>query len=353
MDKIRYLQVFIERFVPPYIQQNYPLYKTFIEEFLGYISKKEGLYDSMINFIRYRDIDYISSLLTSSDSDQRELGEKLISEVYAEFLGTKEARYISSLLDDILFLKKQKGIMERKGLKSSFLFLFLIILGGYFRIQNVEAGNKTHNGTYLYNGIITYSSIANAIEPFIYLITSEFYPDQYTKILATIAPAGMLPYYVFTKEGYETFTGTGENIESVFAKPNIYAIIYNGSTNIGMIRVASISYTEQVSASGGTYDLELPDATLWRKYTTYQTGIDHILYGVYFSKTFFGSIELENQLFDRLVFISNPASNSAYFYLPEDEDLTGAENLFEHTFTGGPYPIIINSTILNIILQVS
>ena len=83
-------------------------------------------------------------------------GVQVLDQVYEQFLGSTEARYLSELIDEILYLKKQKGISKYKGTKYSFLFFFLVVIGGYFNIENIEADTKRHDGVFKYNGLITY-----------------------------------------------------------------------------------------------------------------------------------------------------------------------------------------------------
>jgi hypothetical protein len=94
-------------------------------------------------------------------------------------------------MDEILFLKEQKSILQKKGTKAIFLLMLLYILNGYFRIENVDENTKKHDGTFSYDGSITYGYGENFIEPFIYLVVSEFNLIDYETVLKYLNPAGM------------------------------------------------------------------------------------------------------------------------------------------------------------------
>jgi hypothetical protein len=339
----KYLSIFIDRFIPPFWINRYPKLYLFIEYFLKYL-ESSTIFDTTHNFVKFRDLDYIASLLNSTDTTEQQLGNQLINNIYEEFLGDVQYRYISEMLDEILYLKNQKSIIQRKGTKNSFLFLFLIILGGYFRILDSTNLIKKHNGQFQYNGVITYNSTGVATEPFIYLIVSEFYPAQYERILKTVNPAGMKPYYIFNKLQYYNNDTTGSSIEDIFNKPYIYAIIYNETENLGMIKIPSIYYFEQVYNTTD-YDYEMSDSTLWRKYSDFQTGVTSIFYNVFFNQSFLGDTD-----FTKITLISNPTTKSSYFYNPDEQDLTGCEYLYDIYITGGSQPVI-NNTNINIIIN--
>ena len=185
----KYLSIFIDRFIPGFIKVRYPLYRTFIKAFLEYLEQDNNAWNNASNFIKFIDIDKIDAF------ENAELRTKVIDQIYKMFLGSEEARYLSTLMDEILFLKQQKNILKKKGTKAIFLLMLLYILNGYFRIENVDSNTKKHDGTFSYNGIITYGFGDEFIEAFVYLVISEFNLSQFETVMKYLNPSGMT--YIF------------------------------------------------------------------------------------------------------------------------------------------------------------
>jgi hypothetical protein len=164
----KYLSIFIDQFVPSFFKKQYPKYYLFIKYFLEYLEQDNNAWENASNFIKYIDIDKIDNFTNE------EFRELIINQIYKMFLGSAETRYLSTLMDEILFLKQQKTILKQKGRKAVFLLMLLYILNGYFRIENITATNKKHNGFFQHNGIINYTNYSGYIQPYVYLIISEF-----------------------------------------------------------------------------------------------------------------------------------------------------------------------------------
>jgi len=192
--KQKYLSTFIDRFIPSFWKQQYPNMWVFVKYFLQFLEEKNHSYDLINNIPNLVDIDYIASI---QDED---LKEKLINSIYEQYLGSENARYLSSLLDEVLYIKYQKTINSQKGTKANLLFFFLIILNGYFSIENITAENKRHDMTYSHNAEVSYNRAKDLIEPFKYLLKSEFTYEHYKSILDTLNPAGVLPIPIFERQ---------------------------------------------------------------------------------------------------------------------------------------------------------
>jgi len=193
IDK-QYLSIFIDRLIPSFWKERYPKFYKFIYYFLEYLEKSGNAYDYISNYTNSIDIDYIDAL------EDNELRENLISSIYEQYLGSREARFLSSLLDEILYLKYQKQINANKGTKANFMFFFLIILNGYFRVENIDASEKKYNSFYSHDGTVNYDRSLSAIIPYKYIVKSEFYFEQYSKVLDTLNPAGMQAIPIFQKQ---------------------------------------------------------------------------------------------------------------------------------------------------------
>jgi len=249
-------------------------------------------------------------------------------------------------MDEILYLKYQKGLNSAKGLKSNFLFFFLLVLGGYFRILDSDGTTKLHNGVYNYNGLITYNTKEGFIDPFIYIIKSEFSPDQYQKILDVLNPAGMLPITFLQRQKTISSSLTGEDINSIFAKPDIYVGIYLDDTVVGMIQPFDLSEYEQLSDTASSFDLEMQDNTKWDKVVTADTGyspqtgaINSIFYSIVFNTTHFtGS-------FNRIKVLSapTPTGNYSYNYITTEGEVLYDEYLSDET--GTSFDVVDNTEI--------
>lgn len=339
----KYLSIFLDKFVPKIFKDQYPLYAKFIEYFLEYFEQKNGIYYNIANFIDYVDVDKIADLKNSTDPNEQELGNILINQLYEQMVGTKGAQYLSELLDEILFLKKQKSIFRYKGTKYAFLFFFLIIFGGYFKILNITSQTKIHNGVFQYNGIITYNSSDDINDAFVYLVLSEFYPAQYEKILNVLNPAGMLPVKFYTKLKY--ITDTMSDINTIFSMPNTYAIIYDNDTRIGMLKISKFGAYEQVTPEQ-TYDVELLDNTFWRN-VPISTGVTNLYYDILFNTFLFGELN-----FNRIKLVSNPTPNVNYSYtdinILSEGTILYDEYLTDNIISTGMYetfPIVTNTKV--------
>jgi hypothetical protein len=124
----KYLSIFASRMIPDSLKQTYPLYYKFVEYFLQYLEQPHGVFQNIANFSDFIDIDKIA-ILKNGTTEEQELADKLIYQLYEQMIGSKEARYLSELLDEILFLKKQKSIFkytihDRKDLLKIISYLY-------------------------------------------------------------------------------------------------------------------------------------------------------------------------------------------------------------------------------------
>ena len=58
---IRYLSIFIDRFVPRFFKEKYPEYRLYIYHFLRYLEQNNKTWDLISDFIKFMDIDKIDS----------------------------------------------------------------------------------------------------------------------------------------------------------------------------------------------------------------------------------------------------------------------------------------------------
>jgi hypothetical protein len=165
----------------------------------------------------------------------------------------------------------------------------LLVLGGYFRILNVNYETKKHDGIFFYNGTITYDNSTEGIDPFVYIVMSEFYPSQYEKILNALNPAGMraIPFYIKLKTINDN--GTGRDVSYVI-QPNIYIVLYNESTPVAMVKPQR--YGPYDATTSTTYDLELIDNTRYVEST--ETGSKNYYFETTFSTSMVGTITYNN-----------------------------------------------------------
>lgn len=212
----RYLSIFIDRLIPSWFKSQYPKYRLFIKHWLEYLEQDDNAWENASNFIKFMDIDQIDAL------ENTELRELIINQIYKMFLGSEDARYLSTLMDEILFLKQQKTILKQKGRKSVFLLMLLYILNGYFRIENITTMNKRHNGFFQHNGLLNYTNYEGYIQPYLYLIISEFNIADYEEIAKELNPSGML-YIAVVSKNYLTSSGAlhNPNIEKYAEDINI------------------------------------------------------------------------------------------------------------------------------------
>lgn len=340
----KYLSIYYEKFIPDFIKEQYPLYKKFIKYFFEYLEKKGNLYEQIQNIGEYINLSDIFDL------EDETLREKLIFQLYEQFLGSAEARAVTSLLsNDELYIKNQKLINAYKGTEFCFLFLFLLILKGFFNIINVNSNTRKHNGRFLYNGNITYSNTSSEdkVEPFVYLIESEFYPEQYDKVLQSVNPAGMLPLKFFTKNIYILSLST--SIIDLFNN-NLYVGIKNNLAQSGENEL--LGYLKPYRKEYFKYsnqrdkDKQLINST-YIEYTN-NTDFDGIILDVTFNtknfnETQFNEISLINYIgSDTSLQLDNDIPPSEYVSILIDN------NKFSTTET---FPII-NNTNITIIIEV-
>jgi hypothetical protein len=325
-DKVRYLHIFIDRFVAQPLTDRYPNYHAFVNYFLKFLEQQnDGVFYYIENLINFSDIDAIIDMKNSTDPDKQELGDKLIYEIYEQMVGSKNTRYLSSLLDEEIYLKRQKGILRSKGTKSSFLFFFLIVLGGYFRILNVTSSTKKHDGVFLYNGLITYNYLPDGIDPYIYVILSEFYPTQYDKILNALNPAGMypIPFYINLKYIYDS---TPSRTPSYITDHNdVYIVYYNGLTPIGALKPQRFGTYDPILTEN--YDIELVDNTHWIE----STGSQNYYIEVVFNVPTLGDVDINNFTINYGLMVTGaiPAVNNFY---TADQILSYGTQLYDQQY---------------------
>lgn len=197
----KYISIFLDRFIPNFFKNKYPQYKKLIQHYLEYLEQDNKAFEIMSNLQKYIDIDKVDNI---SDPVVR---QQIIDKLYNQFLGSQEAQYLSSLLDEILFLKQHKSILKKKGLKVTTLLVLNYTLNGYFRIENITPENKLHNGIFKYNSQISYNSSMQFIENYIYLVVSEFNLSEYQNILKYLNPAGMAYISHIQKNFYKDSDG--------------------------------------------------------------------------------------------------------------------------------------------------
>lgn len=351
----KYLSVFLSRFVPSYFTKTFPRYEEFVKKFLEYLEQNGNVYENITNYLKYFDLDEILRLKNSADPAEQTLGDQLIDRVYEQFLGSIEARFLSSLLDEQLFLKHQSSLIRFKGTKYAFLFFFLLVLGGYFQIVDANRANRRHNGFYLHNGLITYgTSSSEYVSPFIYIVISNFYPDQYRRIIDVLNPAGMYPLKFYQKLiEFHSSSLTPEQYLAMFN--NAYVVwvrdtdgATGGETRIGMTKVVRYQLLQSQPNDSMVFDLETIDL---KKYSYVNpadlgaTGVnpDFILFETVANATMF-----PNEQFNKVRLVNNPNPGTDYFY--KDADIISEGTLlFEGWFNPAnyaeTYPIASNTSI--------
>jgi len=280
LDDVKYLTLFADRLIPGSIKERFPKYKLFIKYFLEYFDKgtdtEDGVFKLIVELIRYFDLDYINENLTEKDDDGdyklddgkrifNEFGENLIYSFYETFVGSKENRYLSTLMDDVQYLKRQKKINQMKGTKSSFLFFFLLVLGGYFKILNLSE-TKNHTGVWAYDGTLYYTDPdAETLEPYRYIVFSEFNPQRFSRILDTLNPAGMEPIFFIQKQAYIDLNETGyvNDIDYYFENENLYIGIYNDDELLGLVKSYSSTGYKALDDDVEDYDFLTIDGRKW------------------------------------------------------------------------------------------
>jgi hypothetical protein len=281
-NDVKQLTLFTDRLIPGPIKEKYPKYKLFIKYFLEYLDKgtstTDGVFKLIVDLIKYFDLDYINNEMTETDENGdyvledgkrifNELGDKLIYSFFETFVGSKESRYLSTFLDDVQFLKRQKKINQMKGTKNSFLFFFLLVLGGYFKILNLSE-TKNHGGMWKYDGTLLYTNAdEDILEPYRYIVFSEFNPDTFSTILDTLNPAGMEPIFFIQKQLFIDLNQTGYNntVDYYFEEDNIYFSLYDVDNNLlGLIKSYSNSGYRSLPITNETSDLETIDGRKWQ-----------------------------------------------------------------------------------------
>ena len=328
----KYLSVFCDRLIPGWFKEQYPLYESFICSFFQYLEQNNKPYHDIANIMDFKDIDAIN---TETDSVRR---EQLLNVVFEQYVGDANARYLSTLLDEILFLKNQKTFLSNKGIKANFMFFFLLVLGGYFRIENITRSQKLHNGIFRYDGTITYNSSGVGLEPFIYLIISEFYPEQYQQIIDNLNPAGMtyLPFFQRHVADYASTTGDGIN-DVEYTTEDMYMAFYNDSTFLGMVTVYSNNTYIKLASTATSWDLQLQSG---EKYNEEGTGATHrFMIGVTNTSYFTGN-------FNRIKILSTPTPTGDFSYTiePSPEGTVLVDHIF-YLDTGDILPISDNTSI--------
>lgn len=340
--KTKYLSVFTDRFIPDWFKNRYPKYKKFIQYFLEYLEDDGNVYDDLANIIDFIDIDAISS---ETDLDRR---QNLIDQVYAQFVGDPNAQYLSTLMDEILFIKYHKGLVATKGLKSNFLFFFLFILGGYFRIVNADITNKRHNGIFSYNGAITYNTIEGFSEAFTYIVKSDLNPGDYQKILDVLNPAGMFPITFLERE--MTVEENVFTIENIYFKPDIYVALYNNGSLLGIVKAVLVQpYNQTFPADPfyDTYDFQMQNGTRWNEFTI-ETGYLSDPDDAIFYKAILNTSILQGD-FDSIDIISAPTVSTPGEYSYESGDVISVGEILYSVYvgdgTGDSFTIVDNTSL--------
>jgi hypothetical protein len=282
LDDVQEIQLFIDRFIPTSLRERYPRYKQFIKYFLEYLDNgyadQNGVFNLIINLTKYFDLDYIDEELVKKDSAGNvlteeggkkiytELGENLIFSFFETYVGSKESRYLSKFLDDVQYLKNQKKINQLKGTKTSFLFFFLLVLGGFFKILNISE-TKNHTGIWAYDGSLLYTDAdeGEQITPYQYLVFSEFNPDTFSDILEVLNPAGMQPIFFIQKQITIDITQTGyeSGTDFYFSNANTYIAFYKDDEFVGMGRTFTDTGYDPTEDTAETFDFLTNDGRKW------------------------------------------------------------------------------------------
>lgn len=266
INDTKFLKLFVDRLLPDKFKSDYPKYEKLIEYFFQYLDEgntanedSQALYNLITNSIDYFDLDYINENLTDTT-----LGENLLYAYFETFAGSKESRFLSQLMNQILYLKKQKTITLLKGTKFAFLIFFLLVLGGYFHIENVTDDLKYHNGVFRYDGTITYNSTEGMSEPFLYLVFSDLPKTLYETILNLLNPAGCLPI-TFQQQQKIVNAETGQEYSEIIAYTDVYMAIYNNDNFIGLVKPYDIQNYNLLSNDADDYDLLLQNGNKYNE----------------------------------------------------------------------------------------
>jgi hypothetical protein len=343
IDK-KHLCVFTKRFIPAWWMERYPDFEVLLRTFLEFLEQDEQQYDNITNYDKYFDIDKIVMLKNSSDPVKQDLGNKLIDQVYKQYLGDSNTRYLSTLMDEVLYIKNQKNILKYKGTKYSFMFFFLLILGGFFRIYTILGSVKKHDGIFQYNGLIYYGNGENWVEPFIYLVKSEFPPEKYKLVLNVLNPAGMRAItYLYNSSNYTL----NDTVENAWNYNNVYMMFYLDSTFVAMVKCSVFPYIQVTE--NDTFDLELENQTFWIKYPTLGTGMNHLYYEANFNTSIFTGEFNSVHLVKDPIYDGNPADQFCYTILPDSfTDFTGAIDNTSHT--GTPNLTVVDDESIGVML---
>lgn len=298
-SNFKYLSVFIERLIPSFWLEKYPKFTLFIKYFFEYLEQNGKTYHDIAHIMDFVDIEAIGNLTqTGTDLDRK---EQLLRQIYIQYLGSENATALVDLIsDEIRYIENQKYVNSRKGIKANFLYFFLLVLGGYFKITEITNTTKIHDGTYSYDGSITYNNESTSIVPYTYLIISEFNLSAYQTLADNLNPAGM-KYLSLLQKHLEYTIGPGDesDIDTVYNYPNIYFGIYNSTTLVGIVKPSRVKYSEIVT--GSTYDFIFQNGDKIMMYDSNQTGVDSLFYETAFNTSFFTGTQ-----FNKIKILSNP-----------------------------------------------
>jgi hypothetical protein len=312
IDK-KYLSVFTRRFIPAWWMERYPNFEILLRTFLEFLEQDEHQYHNIANYDKYFDIDKIVEYKNSTDPVKQDLGNKLIDQVYKQYLGDANLRYISNLMDEVLYIKNQKNFLNYKGTKYSFMFFFLLIMGAFFRIYELISIMKRHDGRFRYDGIIRYGNSSSSwIEPFVFLVRSEYSKATYQNVLQILSPAGMYAYCV---QDATNRTSIADSIDNAENYGDVYMAIYKDAA---LVKV--IAATSQISLQVGAedpYNIELKDYTFWKYMITGGTGINHIFYESGFNISLLTGEFNKVMLFRNCIYGGSPATELLYDTLPD------------------------------------
>ena len=309
--EFKYLSIFIERIIPEFWQSKYPKFTLFIKYFFQYLEQNGKTYHDIAHIMDFVDIEAIGALTQTGDDLERR--EQLLRQVYIQYLGSENATALVELLnDEIGFIENQKYINSRTGIKANFLYVFLLALGGYFEITEIEVNNKIHDGTYRYDGLITYDNEMNGVVPFVYMIISQFNKSKYQALADNLNPAGMKYVTLFQQHFEHVISGPDEtNISTVYNYSYVYFGIYNASSCVGIVKPFRVQYAE--ITTGTSYDFMFQDKTKVFLYDTLQTGADCLFYECAFNTSFFTGIDFDSvRLLKNTTVDGNPANDIWY-----------------------------------------
>ena len=362
MDK-KYLSVFIDRLIPSFFIERYPNYRLYIKFFLEYLERgplteetggpvedlsDDGVYTKIAELIRFIDLDSIIN------ETNLELKEKIINSLYQQMIGDVGARYLSDLLDDILYLKHQTDINYAKGTKINFQLFFALLLGGAVEVSNIENSSKIHDGTYQYNGIINYDS-REGFNPYVYIVESPLLFSKWSEVLDILNPAGMFPIVRNINTIQRNFSDfeTGElnsNI-STFLNTDMFVSFYNEIDDfIGMIKPGRIRFATVTTDTD--YDLILSNGT---KLNTSENHVistgetaTHVLLNCFVNEDIFGQKNVH-----RIKILDKDTTSPNDNFFSTSLDTSGEGNILVDIpldNTGEPFTIEQNVSI-NILLE--